>query len=145
MNKEEKLKAIGSAFKTHTRTSGDEYQAYSDDISTELKVKLSEIQEVLDVGLDASYGIMSEACDIVGDKDLEYLEDEDRRDLYADCDGAASVYTAVQLSYLNMSNEDEISELMADEAITSIAQACAAWHAGKVREAAEALLAYILE
>lgn len=144
MNKQEKLELIGSAFVTLKRADGTEFELYTYGLNDEVRDKLSEIQQVLDVGLDASYEIMSEACDIVGNLEIEVIEGGNL-DLYSDCDAAASVYTAVQLSYLNVNNENEISDLMKELSFTSIALACSYWHTQKVQEAAEALVAYILE
>jgi hypothetical protein len=108
-----------------------------------------EIQKNLDVEFDLSYEVMADACNIIADKTLEGNNRDslvgDDLDFFADADSTASVYTSIQLSYLGTHNESEISELMKDEAITSIAQACSIWYSQKVAEACEMLKEYILK
>lgn len=107
-----------------------------------LQNALLDMQNRLNTTFDLSYEIMADACDIVGEKTIDELNSNDC-DFFADADSRANVYTGVQLSYLNIKNEDEISSLMKDEAITSIAQACSIWYSQKVAEACEALKGFI--
>jgi hypothetical protein len=110
-----------------------------------------DIQCNLDTAFDLSYSIMADACYIVGEKTLNE-DTKDRNSLFyddidflADADSISNVYTSTQLSYLSQHNQIEISELMKDEAITSIAQACSIWYSQKVAEACEALKEYIIK
>lgn len=129
---------------------GDEDIAtFNDKLEKEGFDAISQIQRNLDVQFDLSCEIMKDACYIISEKTLSedtknsdgiWYED---MDLYADADAITSVYTGVQLSYLSVNNEAEISDLMKDEAIPSIAQACSIWYSQKVAEACDALLAYI--
>ncbi len=96
---------------------------------------------------ELDYDIMADACDIIADKTLTGKGRDslvgDELDFYADADSRANVYTGVQLSYLCPQNESEISVLMKDEAITSIAQACSIWRTEKVARACELIKEYI--
>jgi hypothetical protein len=103
---------------------------------------LFDIQHKLNVAFELSYEVMGEACSIIRDLDIEKLANAD---FFAEADSRASVYTGVQLSYLNVKNEGEISDLIKDESITSIAQACSIWFSQKVQEACEALRDYIAQ
>ena len=118
---------------------------------TEL-TKIRDIQYNLDIGnINLSYEVMADACSIINDYTMEgaekdnWLKDGMACDFLSDADSRANVYTGVQLSYLDIHNEQEISELMKDEAITSIAQACSIWYSRKVAEACEALKEYIIK
>jgi hypothetical protein len=119
-----------------------EISIIQDGVSPDIKDVLLNIQRDLDVTFDQSYEIVHEATDIIGNLDIDKLADAD---YFAEADSIADVYTGVQLSYLNNLNEAEISDLMKDESITSIAQACSIWHTQKVQEACEALSTYILQ
>lgn len=152
MNTQEKLNALKNAY-TITNFLNVEQQkiVFKDDINEDIKNKLLDIQANLCVGFEPSCQIVSEACDIISEKTLS--QDTTDRDslyyeylgFYADADSCANVYTSTQLSYLNPNNESEISDLMQDKSITSIAQACLAWHTQKVAQACEALKSYILQ
>ncbi len=108
---------------------------------------IMDIQHSLDTEFEISYQIMADACDIIASKTLDGKNRDglnaDDCDFYADADSRANVYTGVQLSYLSVKNEGEISDLMKDEAITSIAHACSVWYTQKVVEACMALRSYI--
>ncbi len=144
MTKEQKYEALKNVYTTMTRDNGEEIHIFRETTPKEIQEFLLEEQRKLDVGFDASYEIMSEACDIITDLTIEQLENENTLDLYAEADSRANPYTSVQLSYLNVHNEDEISSLIKDEAIESIAQACGAWHTQKVENACNVLREYIL-
>lgn len=127
---------------TYKNRNNEQIMFYKDDISEELKTLLSNIGYSLDVNLDLSYQIMDTAISTLSDLDIDYIF-SDRLDLYADVDSRANVYTGIQLSYLNINNESEISDIMKDESIDSIAIACQAWYNSKVLEALEQLISYI--
>jgi len=148
MTQIEKLEAIKDAYITKTRPNGDEIYILADTVPEEVRTALWDIQQNLGVDFDPSYEIMASACGIIAEKTLTGADRDsltsDDLDLYADADSAENVYTTVQLSYLNLNNEAEISELMKDESITSIAQASAVWHTQRVVDACEAIKEYIL-
>ena len=152
MNKQQKLELIGKVYTTMKK--GDKNITILDtNIITDMGTQnaIQNIQFELDVSFELSYEIMSDACYILSEKTLN-TDTKDQSSLYyeyldftADADSNANIYTSTQLSYLSNNNESEISDLMNDEAITSIAKACSIWYSRKVAEACEALKDYILQ
>ena len=144
----EKNNFVVDAYITHTKDSGKEIHILNDTMPDEVQEALREIQRGLDTAFDISYDIMYDACNIISNKTLlgtgrdSLVSDE--LDFFADADSQANVYTGVQLSYLSVNNEQEISDLMQDESVTSIAQACSVWYSQKVAEACEEIKQYIL-
>ena len=124
-----------------------EISIYIETLPAEVRDKMQEIQQNMGVEFEQSYEIMADACLILSDKTLDGTDrdglNSDNCDFFADADSNANVYTSTQLSYLNNNNEGEISSLMKDEAIESIAQACSIWYSQKVAEACETLRNYI--
>lgn len=149
MTKEKKLELVSHAYTTMQKN-GDTIHILDTDVITDMATQnaILDIQRNLEVDFELAYEIMADACDIISEKTLTGIDRDsligDDLDFFADADSGANVYTSVQLSYLNINNEAEISELMKDEAITSIGQACSIWYSQKVAEACEALKAYIL-
>ena len=154
MTKEQRRKIVAEAYTTMKK--GDNTIHILDtekvtDMATQNAIM--DIQRELNTSFEISYEIMADACDIIAEYKMEGVagdnwlkNDSDMAcDFFADADSCANVYTAVQLSYLDNNNEGEISALMADEAITSIAQACSIWYSQKVAEACEALKSYIMQ
>lgn len=140
--------AVSGAMTSQEREN-DTIHVYRDELDEATKDAMHEIQRNLDVDFDTSYDIMATACAIIDGLTLEAsgrdsLLDDDMLDLYAEADGSASYYTSSRLAYLTPNNEDEISSLVKDEAIESIATACAVWYDRKVQEALEALRVYII-
>lgn len=146
----DRLNHVANAMELKQFDSNREAYIIKDECNEDLKNVLMTLiyDENIGGNQDISYEICASACDIISDKTSEGNDRDsltgDDLDLYADADSRANVYTAVQLSYLNINNEDEISQLMQDEAITSVAQACTAWHTSKVVEACERLKDYVL-
>lgn len=151
----ELLELVGKAYTT-IRKGDKDISILDTDVITNAGTQnaILDIQRNLDVDFEQSYEVMAEACSILAEKTLESTGipngsdrdclTSDDCDFFADADSRANVYTSVQLSYLTVSNESEISNLMKDEATTSIAQACSIWYSQKVAEACEALRTYIL-
>lgn len=137
-----KLSLISKAYVTYKKGDKEIWILNTDLLDAGTQGAILNIQYSLDVDFELSYEIMADACQIISEKTLDELISDDC-DFFADADSRANVYTAVQLSYLNIKNEAEISDLMKDEAITSIAQACSIWYSQKVVEACEALRDYI--
>ena len=152
MDKETKLNLISRAYTTMQKNN-ETIHILDTDVIKDMATQnaILNIQRNLEVDFELSYKIMANACDIISKKTLNEDETDINSlyytdlDFYADADGNANVYTAVQLSYLNIQNESEISEIMKDESIESIAQACTVWYIYKVAEACEALKDYILQ
>lgn len=149
-NKEKKLDLVSRAYTTMEKN-GDTIHILDITLNRDMATKdaIQDIQRGLEVDFELSYEIMADACDIIAEKTLTGNDRDsligDDLDFWADADSRANVYTSTQLSYINIHNEAEISELMKDEAITSIAQACSVWYSRKVAEACEALKEYILK
>lgn len=101
-------------------------------IYEDIKAILFKLQE--DIPFEISCEILEKACDALADTDASEFEKEDfyPEDL---ADDTASVYTAIQLGYLSLHNEGEISDIMHDTGVKSIGQACAIWYEYKVRDA----------
>lgn len=140
--------AVAGAMTTKERGE-DTIHVYREELDEETKDAMQKIQQNLEVDFETSYDIMASACDIIDGLTLEEsgrdsLLDDNMLDLYAEADGSASIYTSTRLSYLTNWNEDEITSLVKDEGIDSIATACAVWYERKVQEALEALRAYII-
>lgn len=156
MTKQNKLDLVSKAYTTMEKN-GDTIHILDIALNRDMATKdaIQDIQRGLEVDFELSYEIMADACDIIATKTLDEkntIDGSERDsligddlDFWADADSRASVYTSTQLSYLNIHDEAEISDLMKDEAITSIAQACSVWYSRKVAEACEALKEYILK
>ncbi len=147
-NKQKRLDLVSKAYTTMQKNNETIHILDTEVLDMATQNDLLDMQNKLDTTFDLSYEIMADACDIIANKTLEGNNRDsltgDDLDFYADADGQANVYTSVQLSYLNVDNESEISNLMQDESITSIAQACNVWYVYKVVEACEMLKDYIL-
>ncbi len=140
MTKQEKIAALSGAMEQRKRDEGEEFYCFSNTAPRELTDLFLEHYEVRDV----DYEIFSRACDIVSEAYAEYAdigdgkneEDYIEQQIYECANDSANVYTAVRLGYLNIWNEDEISELMNETGETSISIACAIWYDRQVEQAA---------
>lgn len=146
--REARYNAVANAMTTKER--GDEtIHVYSEDLDEATREELMRIQCDSGNSFEISHDIMADACAIIDGLTLdgsgsESLTDEDALDLYAEADGSASVYTYTRLQYLDNNNEGEISDIMNDEGITDISDACAIWYDRQVESYAEQLREYIL-
>lgn len=104
---------------------------FSETADAETRAQLIDIQHDLETTLNLSYDITSDAVDAILSEIPEYEID------------AASVYTAVQLSYINIYNQQEISDIFKEYQTRDIAQAAAIWHNNKVTEAYKAIKALL--
>lgn len=84
---------------------------------------------------ELNYSIMSDACTAMSEINEDTLEDMDPYELSMD---TASVYTATQLSWLNINNQVEIADIVR-EYETDIGTACAVWYEQQVATACELL------
>lgn len=84
---------------------------------------------------ELDYSIMSDACTAMSELDEDTLEDMDPYELSMD---TASVYTATQLSWLNINNQSEIADIVREHE-TDIGTACAVWYEQQVATACEML------
>lgn len=141
---------VSRAYTIHKKGDKDIYILDTDvvkDMATQNAIM--NVQQSLDVDFELSYEIMVDTCSIIAEKNLSNEGrnglNSDDNDFLADADTITNVYTGVQLSYLSINNEDEISNIMKDEGHTSIAHACSSWYTQKVVQACEELSAYILQ
>lgn len=90
---------------------------------------------------DLSYEIVAVASGLFDDiENIKDLENENE-----ECEAEqASVYTAERLSYINMNNQEEITQTLKDFDC-DIQKACAIWYDNMVRNAYQDLKAFILE
>jgi hypothetical protein len=148
MTKKQRYDLVCNAYTTMKK--GDDTIAIldTDKLSAGDQAMFQKWQADLDVTFDRSYEIMADACNIISEKTLDgnYRDSliGDDLDFFADADGRANVYTGVQLSYLNVYNQQEISEIFKDESQDNIAQACSSWYTQKVVDACETLKDFIL-
>lgn len=92
-------------------------------------------EEIGDGSFEIAYEVANSACDIMA----EIYEDESIKDIdeaiYEQAGESANVYTAIRLSYLNIWNEEDISDYMKEYGETSISTACAIWYDKQVENA----------
>jgi hypothetical protein len=90
---------------------------------------------------DLSYEICARACDLISESEVDELGESE--DMFYESE-SASVYTDERLKYLNIYNQDEISEKQ-KEFDCDIQTACAVWYDDMVRSVALELRDYILK
>lgn len=147
MTKQEKLTAVSTAYEWQAwdkekqeRRNGQEGQyIQSKGMTTEINQIQCDINDN-GAGFDLSYEIMAKACDVVSQQDIEELAGDDG---FYEAE-EASVYTAERLSYLNIHNQQDISDKMKEYDCEDIQTACAYWYDEQVRSACEQLRDYIL-
>lgn len=137
MTKQEKIASLAVAMKQSIRgkatqgqldPEGEKYYHFTDDAPEELQKLYLEHYEVRDV----DYETFSDACDIMSeiyndesqeDDGLSFVEDA----IYERASDSASCYTSDLLDYINIWNQDEISQYVRDLGI-DIAQAAGNWY-----------------
>lgn len=145
MTKQEKKAIFDRAYKTKkVEDAREEITVINDELPEAEYTAVMNIQHDLNEHtgtFELDYEIMSRASDIIADLTLEDLERADIYELTAD---SASVYTATRLAYLNIWNQDEISDKL-KEFGCDIATACAIWYDEQVAYACELIRNYILQ
>ncbi len=121
------------------RDDGTVFNHFSDTAPEELENLFLEHYEVRDM----DYEIFGQALDIVSEvysrertTTMDKEDDKITEEIYEASSEQASVYTSDRLEYLNMWNEDEISEIMREYSEHSIATACAIWYDKQIGQAA---------
>lgn len=142
MNIEQRKEAVAKAMEYRYRggNKADGFFHWKENTSQEIQNIFLDNYEIHDL----DYEIFSKACDIIGELSLDELKDEDKASELIQEQEPASVYTADRLAYLNIWNEDEISDMMKEYSISSIAMACAIWYDEQVQSACHLLRAYII-
>jgi|TARA_R100001530_G_scaffold1410_2_gene2566 hypothetical protein len=106
------------------------YYSQMKDIQRELADKFREID----------YEIMDSACMVLSDVEDKALEEADTYELSND---TASVYNNTRLSYMDIWNQDEVSDIV-KELDCDISTACAVWYEQEVARACEMLRSWVL-
>lgn len=135
MTKSEKIASLDAAMTVSKRNDDTEFDHFTDTAPKELQDLFLEHFEVRDV----DYEIFDRACDIVSEiysDKPDATEEEATEEIYERASDSANVYTSIRLDYMNMWNEQEISEIMREYDLSSIADACAVWYDRQVEQAA---------
>lgn len=141
MNKKQKLEALETAYQTKKRGE-DDIQVFNEQNPAYKDVKALQHELHEETGtFELDYSIMSDACDIVSEQELDALENCDWTEL---ADGSVSVYTGIRLSYLCPANEGDITEIVKEYAC-DIQTACAVWYEQHVANCCERLAQWVLE
>jgi len=130
MTKQEKINVLTTAMKQSERDDKTEYYHFTPEAPEELQNLFLEHYEIRDI----DYMIFSRACDVVNEAyRSEYKNIDDG--IYEQASDSASYYTAERLTYLNIWNQDEISDMIKNEGAGDIATACAMWYDRQVEQA----------
>lgn len=135
MTKADMLNALGDAYMSKQK--GDDTililneQSPVYELVRDVQYKLNEQTGTFEL----DYSIMNDACTALAELDVDALEDMDSCELSMD---TASVYTAEQLSWLNINNQSEVADIVRDHE-TDIGTACAVWYEQQVATACEML------
>lgn len=133
MTTAKKIASIATAMTRSKRDDGTEFFHFTDTAPEELKNLYLEHYDVRDL----DYEIFSGACDIVAEVyESHPTQEKAEEDIYERASDYASVYTSDRLAYLNMWNESDVSDLMHEYGMRSIADACAAWYDRQTEQAA---------
>lgn len=139
MKRQKAFDIIVNAMTTKEKN-GETINIYKEDLPEDIRNKLLDIQSAIrdDTGasFELSYDIMSNALDEINEATFDGLDND-----YSDSE-FASIYTAVQLSWLNINNQAEISDL-AHEFGSDIAAASAIWYDSAVKQAIDEIVDYI--
>lgn len=146
MTKKQKLEEIkNNSMEFKKWDNGKEGYIIIDKCNEEIKNILMKLIYDENIGgcSDLSYEIVACACGLFDDietiKDLQEEGDSCEAEL-------SSVYTAERLSYLNLNNQGEITDIMEEWGNgTDIQTACAIWYDNMVRSAYEDIKAFILQ
>lgn len=137
MNKTEKVAILNTTMMQSNRRDNPEekYTHFTDTAPRELTDLYLENYEVRDL----DYEIFSDACDLVRelyDENKDWSDEAITDAIYDRASDSASVYTAARLAYLNIWNQDEISDTMREYNTDDIATACAIWYDRQIEQAA---------
>jgi hypothetical protein len=145
MKTQEKLNAISDAYiSKKVEDEREEIKVINDaspihDAMRDIQFELNEHTGTFEL----DYEIMDDACIALSDLSLEEIKKDDF-DAYELSHDTASVYTATQLSYINIHNQDEIAEKV-KEYSCDIGTAAAGWYEDQVARAIELIRDWLLE
>ena len=140
MNIAEKLSLIGDAYE-YRDVAGIEKIVLNEKspLYEHVKEVQFELNELLH-SFEAEYSIMNDACMALSEVDADEIENVDAYELSHD---TASVYTATQLSWLNINNQADVADIVR-EYECDIGTACAVWYEQQVATAIEMLLSAVI-
>lgn len=133
MTKEEKIASLSSAMTTSVPK--DTFYHFTDTAPEELRNLYIEHYAVKDI----DYETFSRACGIVSEiyaDKPDITQDAATDEICERASDSGSVYTYQRLQYLDASNESDISDLIREYGLTSIAEACVVWYDRQVEQAA---------
>lgn len=141
MNKTEKIATLATAMTATTRDNGEVFNHFTDKAPEKLRDLFLEHYNGLN---DLDFEIFRRAVDVVDNARVDAKKDDNSKvdeesvvdNIYTYASDRASIMTYDRLQYLNNNNEHEISEMMREYDIRSIADACAFWYDQQVEQAA---------
>lgn len=144
MTIEEKLELLSNSMTRSKRDDDTEYYHFTDNAPEELKDLYLENYEVRDI----DYQIFSTAIDHIIETNNYLDASGDKFDRLAALSNEidegssefASVYTSDRLAYLNIWNQDEVTEMLKNYGLDDIATACAVWYDEQVLHAARLIV-----
>lgn len=143
LTKVQKIATLSKAMTRSERDDKTEFYHFTDNAPEELKDLYLEHYEVRNI----DYETFSSACDMLSDIYYDYVEENTEHNealakseiiidqIYERSADSASVYTADRLSYLNIWNQDEISDYIKNGIAEDIQTACAIWYDAQVEQA----------
>ena len=153
MTKSQLSNALYSAYINATTDNGIPYIKRNEDTenaSQELRDAIRGVQyEIVDgMAFELSYEIMQHATrilsDMLIDETIDFSSDDITDTLQERTNGTANVYTAVRLSWLTPTNEDDIFEILKEYSTIDISTACAIWYDQQVYNACDNLVPVII-
>lgn len=140
---ETKIKALNNSMEEKERNNGEKFTCFSDSAPEELKNLFLTHYEVKDI----DYKTFSKAIDTIIEvwENNENHEEESLKE-YIDenYNDFASPYNAERLSYLDVWNDSEVSNIVKEYSCETISEACAIWFDRQVKEAANLILEWIM-
>lgn len=137
MTKKEKIDSLNLAMMVGLRDNGEKFNHFSEGAPEELKDLFLKHYEVQDLDYETFNAAIDMLIDIYSDipldnQNIDYVDDS----IYERASDCASVYTSDRLAYLNLWNQDEISEIVHSISSYDIATACAIWYDKRIEEMA---------
>ncbi len=130
MNKQQKIESLKYSMTVKTRADETKYTCFSDTAPESIKDLFLEHYNVK----NTDYETFSDACDIMSDIYAEEALSANDDAIYERSTDHASIMTADRLAYLDIWNQEDISEYM-KEIGSDIATACAYWYDKQVEQA----------
>lgn len=128
----QKIESLATVMTSSERADGTVFKHFTETAPASLKDIFRDNYEVRDL----DYEIFSKAIDIMVDLFSEaYVEEEIDERIYELSADTASVYIYDRLAYLNIWNQEEISDILKEHQTDDIQSACAVWYDKEVERA----------